>query len=49
VADKSLSPCLLEPSHSEDLVNQNKSGFNPFFISFAPESENDEKNNPEDL
>lgn len=48
--DEQFESLSVEPSHFEDLVNENKSGFNPFFISFSPESDSDdEENNTRDL
>lgn len=33
--DEQFESLSIEPSHSEDLVNQNKSGFNPFYVSYT--------------
>lgn len=33
--DEQYESLSIVPSHSEDLVNQNKSGFNPFYISYT--------------
>ena len=46
--DEPFENLSIDPSHSEDLVTETKSGFNPFFISFSSEPVNDEKNVPED-
>ncbi|WNQ12210.1 hypothetical protein MJA45_03930 [Paenibacillus aurantius] len=40
--NKQFESLSIEPSHFEDLVNQSKSGFNPFFVSFTTENESDE-------
>lgn len=32
--DEQFESLSIEPSHYEDLVNQNKSGFNPFYVSY---------------
>ena len=37
--DEQFESLSVEPSHSEDLVNQNKSGFNPFYISYSTETD----------
>lgn len=41
--DKHFESLSIEPSHSEDLVNQNKSGFNPFYVSNSQGVEDMEK------
>lgn len=41
--DEQFESLSVEPSHSEDLVNQNKSGFNPFYISYSTETDDLEK------
>lgn len=33
--DEQFESLAIEPSHYEDLVNQNKSGFNPFYVSYS--------------
>jgi len=40
--DEPFESLSIDPSHSEDLINDNKSGFNPFFISFSNEMLNDD-------
>lgn len=41
--DEHFESLSIEPSHSEDLVNQNKSGFNPFYVSNSQGVEDMEK------
>lgn len=41
--DEHFESLSIEPSHSEELVNQNKSGFNPFFMSNSQGVEDMEK------
>lgn len=41
--DEHFESLSIEPSHSEDLVNQNKSGFNPFYVSYTQGVEEVEK------
>jgi hypothetical protein len=41
--DEQFESLSVEPSYSEDLVDQNKSGFNPFYISYSTETDDLEK------
>jgi len=47
--DEQFESLSIQPDHSEDLVNDNKTGFNPFFTSYTTETDNAEKIDDEDL
>ncbi len=47
--DEQFESLSIQPDHSEDLVNDNKTGFNPFFTSYTTEIDNAEKIDDEDL
>lgn len=47
--DEQFESLSIQPDHSEGLVNDNKTGFNPFFTSYTTEIDNAEKIDDEDL
>ncbi len=47
--DEQFETLSIRPDHFENLVNENKTGFNPFFISYSNEIENIEKSDEEEL
>lgn len=47
--DVQFETLSIQPDHFENLVNDNKTGFNPFFVSYSNEIENIENSDEEDL
>lgn len=47
--DEQFETLSIQPDHFENLVNDNKTGFNPFFVSYSNEIENIENSDEEDL
>lgn len=47
--DEQFETLLIQPDHFENLVNENKTGFNPFFISYSNEIESIEKSDEKEL
>jgi len=47
--DEQFETLSIQPDHFENLVNENKTGFNPFFISYSNEIENIENSDEEKL
>jgi len=47
--DEQFETLSIQPDHFENLVNENKTGFNPFFISYSNEIGNIEKSDDEEL
>lgn len=46
--DEQFETLSIQPDHFENLVNENKTGFNPFFISYSNEIENIENSDEEE-